>query len=273
MKIAISNIAWDPDEREEVAGVLAELSIDGVEVAPTKIWPDPTAVDEEEIAAYRRWWKERGIEIVATQSLLFGRQDLVIFEDAETRERTKAYLGGMVRVSAQLGAAAMVFGSPRTRRREKTSNDEAMAIAADFFAELGEVAHAAGTAFCIEANPPEYGADFIVSTDEAAALVRLVDHPGFRLHIDASTMTINGESYEDGLKSAAEVVAHFHISEPHLELVDGSGPTDHERLARSLRSSGYDRRVSIEMRNGLTASNVDAVRRALEFVVPIYGSS
>ncbi len=85
-------------------------------------------------------------------------------------------------------------------------------------------------------------------------------------------MTINRENYAETLAGVIDVAAHFHISEPHLQLADGSGPTDHVQLAGSLRDLGYDRWTSIEMRNGLAANNVDAVRRALEFVVPIYGS-
>jgi D-psicose/D-tagatose/L-ribulose 3-epimerase len=51
--------------------------------------------------------------VFAAQALLFGRRDLTLFDDADTRQRTLDYLCIMVRVCARLGARALVFGSPK----------------------------------------------------------------------------------------------------------------------------------------------------------------
>ena len=42
----------------------------------------------------------------------------------------------------------------------------------------------------MEANPPEYGADFVTRAAEAIELVKAVNHPGFRLHLDTGCMTL-----------------------------------------------------------------------------------
>ena len=31
----------------------------GIEIAPTKVWPDPPAATDDEVDAYRRFWNER----------------------------------------------------------------------------------------------------------------------------------------------------------------------------------------------------------------------
>ena len=65
MKLAVSSIAWEPEEDESVAETLMELGVEGVEVAPTKIWPQPLRATDREIEAYRNFWESRGIRIVA----------------------------------------------------------------------------------------------------------------------------------------------------------------------------------------------------------------
>ena len=60
-----------------------------------------------------------------------------------------------------------------------------------------DVAEAAGTTVVMEANPPEYGADFITRAGDAIELVHLVSHPGFRLHLDTGCMTLANDPVRD----------------------------------------------------------------------------
>ena len=89
MRFAVSNIAWPREQDAAVAGVLSEFGIEGIEIAPTKIWANPLTATDAEIADYRQFWNERGIAIVAAQALLFGKPELTVFESAETRQRTR----------------------------------------------------------------------------------------------------------------------------------------------------------------------------------------
>lgn len=271
MNIAVSNIAWDFPEEEQVAELLQRKRITGVEIAPTKIWPAPLTAETENIAAYRSWWEKRGMTVVAFQALLFGRPDLTLFESEEVRERTFQYLSGIIELASRLGAKVLVFGSPKNRRAGERDREWVWDTATDFFRRLGEKAAAEHTVFCIEPNAAAYACDFIRTTQEGRALVRRVNHPGFGLHLDAGVLTLNDEPYEKVLEESLDCLTHFHISEPHLALV-GTGAVDHRRIAAQLKSSGYPGWVSIEMRNGLLPSNLQALEQALDFVVPCYGS-
>ncbi len=270
MKISISNIAWDQPEEETVAQILKERNIPGVEIAPTKIWTSPLEADPESLSAYRRFWEDQGVEIVALQALLFGRPELTLFESQEKREQAYQYLSQIIRLASALGAKVLVFGSPKNRLVGDRDPRKVMEEAVDFFGRLGEVAFAHQTRFCIEPNAAVYGCDFIRTAREGQALVKRVDHPGFGLHLDAGIMTLNGEEIEPVLEECMETMAHFHISEPHLGLI-GEGTTDHNRIAGHLRKIGYQGWVSIEMRNGLKSANPDSVRQALDFVIQRYG--
>ena len=269
MKIAISNIAWDLPEDQEVARLMGEYRISGVEIAPTKVWEAPTETEDSALLDYREWWKGLGINVISMQSLLFGKPDLRIFGDSTTRSQTFSHLSGMIEVGAKLGAKVLVFGSPINRAVVDMEPVEAMDVAIEFFSGLGEVAQSKGICFCIEPNPPDYGCDFVRTAKEGRDLVRRVGSTGFRLHLDAAAMTLNGEDYYASIESSLEWLAHFHISEPNLGVI-GKGGTDHLQLSKSLRELGYNNWVSIEMRNGHTTPNTPTVRSALEFVTNVY---
>src|SRR5947209_7235161 len=79
LRLAASNIAWEPRDDDAVGELLRERDVTGVEIAPTKRWEKPLEVSKSELHAYRREWEARGFEIVALQALLFGRPDLQLF--------------------------------------------------------------------------------------------------------------------------------------------------------------------------------------------------
>jgi D-psicose/D-tagatose/L-ribulose 3-epimerase len=269
MKLCISNIAWDADEDAAIAELLRQFGVQGVEIAPTKIWPNPAGVAGEAVAEYRAFWETRGMPIAALQALLFGHPELTIFRDQATRDQTIDYLGEIAVLGGALGAGVLVFGSPKNRAIGSSAADEVRRIGVDFFRKAGEAACRAGVRIAIEPNPPEYGCDYVRTVEEAVDLVRRVDHPGFGLHMDASAMILNGEDFESAIEGAAGLMAHFHISDPHLAVL-GAHPEEHRRIAAALRRTGWTGWVSIEMRGGQTQPNRDGIERALHFACEIY---
>jgi sugar phosphate isomerase/epimerase len=247
VKLAISNIAWPIDHDVAVAEALNALGVSAIEIAPTKLWSAPLEATEEQIDICRRFWESRGMPIVAAQALLFGRPDLTLFQGAAIRRQTLDYLRGIIRVCAGLGAKALVFGSPKNRLAGGRDRAAVWQEAIDFFRELAECARNAGTTVVMEANPIEYGADFVTGASEALELVQAVHHFGFRLHLDTGCMTLAGDDPSVIIPRATGELAHFHVSEPNLAAI-GSGPVDHPRFARVLAEIGYDGWISIEMR-------------------------
>ena len=269
MKIAISNIAWSLSENDKIAQILSEFLIGDIEIAPTKTFDNPLLCDDETINAQVSYWHQRNIRMAAMQSLLFGRPELTIFENDSVRIDTLKYLSEIIKLGSKLGIGVFVFGSPKNRRVGGLSKSKTMDIAVKFFSALGEIAHSYNAKFCIEPNSAEYGCDFIRTTGEGIDLVSEVGHPGFRLHIDAGVMTLNGEKYEESLEEAFKYMEHFHVSEPYLHKI-GSGKTEHDRIAYCLKSLNYGKLVSIEMRDGLEESNIAVVTDSLQYVIERY---
>jgi D-psicose/D-tagatose/L-ribulose 3-epimerase len=268
-RLAISNIAWEPQEDEAVAGILLDAGFSGVEIAPTVRWPAPLDVSIAELTAYREWWRERGLEIVAMQSLLFGRPDLQLFGSEGSRRSLADYLERIASIAGHLGAAALVFGSPGNRRRGALAMDEAAPVARGFFRDVGARMAAAGVRLCVEPNPPEYGCDFLTTTAEVAAFCDSVDSPGIAVQGDLGAITLAADRPADALREAAPRLAHFHASEPHL-VETGTGGADHAGAAQALGITGYKGWVSIEMKKS-NGARLEAVSRAVALVKRTYG--
>lgn len=271
MKISISNIAWRPEEEKKIFKLLEHYRIDGIDIAPSLVWDNPTNVSRSKINNKLGSWFSEGIEIVALQSLLYGYEELKLFGDRSTRKRTFERLSKLIILASKLKAKALVFGSPKNRQMGPSlSYQRAMDIAEKFFFGLGVIASKNNVVFCIEPNPSAYGCNFIVDHKEALDIVKRVDNSGFRLNIDTSTMTINKEDLQETLATCLPWAGNFHISEPYLEPI-GSGKTEHELISSILKDLGYRGWVSIEMRSSYSGDNIDSIKKSIEYVQKVYG--
>jgi D-psicose/D-tagatose/L-ribulose 3-epimerase len=263
VNLAVSNIAWTAAEDEEIAELLAQLGVTGIEIAPTRVWPAPLDVTSAQIDDFRERWAAHGIEIVAMQALLFGRPDLVMFNSEGQRAATLEYLRWIMAMAARLGAKPLVFGSPKNRQRGNMPMSEAEEIAAKFFAEAGAAAEEEGVLLCIEPNAKEYGCDFLVTTQETLEFLKRVPSEGIGLHLDAAMLKLNGEEPASALRLGAARLKHFHVSEPSLAPVGAAG-VDHAATGRAVKAIGYAGWRSIEMRAGEAGTNAANVRAAIE---------
>lgn len=268
VRLAMSNIAWTVDEERAIALRLRALGVDGVEVAPSRHWPDLSTVSDRDVALYRNFWLEHGLVISSMQALLYGRPKLTMFQDAATRDRTLAYLRHAVRIGSGLGAQVLVFGSPGNRRRGDVRNTDAFAIATDFFRTLGDDAVDHGVTVGIEANPTEYDCDFLTTNAEVTTFVTSVGHPGIVHHIDVGGTILTNEPLDVVVRDACPV-AHVHASEPYLTGL-GRHKTAHCAMAAALVGVGYSNWVSIEMRRD-EGNPVGAVEDAIRLAAAVYG--
>lgn len=230
MRIGISNLAWERQHDDAVAGRLRTHEVDAIDIAPGRYFTDPVRTDAADVTAIRRYWASQGVDIIGMQALLFGTQGLNLFGDRGVRETMLQHLSAVFRIGEGLGARRAVFGSPRQRDRSGLGDAETRAIAIDFFRDAGNRAIECGVTLCLEPNPPRYGANFMTTAVEAAAMVRAVDHPGVRLQCDLGALRVNGEDPIDGLDDWQSLVAHVHLSEPDLRPL-GTAGTPHATWA------------------------------------------
>jgi sugar phosphate isomerase/epimerase len=271
MKLAISNIAWDICEDKEIAGLLLRYSIDAIDIAPGKYFPDPMRAQEVEITRIKRWWEEKGIEITGMQGLLFGTTGLNLFGPPEVQATMLDHLNAVCRIAAGLGATRLVFGSPKNRDRSGLNDEDANEIAINFFRRLGDIARAHGVVVCLEPNPSCYGCNFMTHSSETAKIVEQVAHASIRMQLDTGAIQINGEDVAAIVSANAGIIQHIHASEPNLVPL-GDGGTDHCKAALALVQTLSHHVVSIEMLATKNESHLHSIERALQVAIRHYRS-
>lgn len=269
MRLAISNIAWEIPQDEELLRLLKQYGVDAIDIAPGKYFPVPAEATTEQITQVRDWWSGHGIEITGMQSLLFGTTGLNLFGNEESRSAMLRHLSAVCRIAGGLGARRLVFGSPKNRDRSGLGDAETLEIATAFFRQLGDVAREADVTVCLEPNPTCYGANFMTSSAETAEVVRAVAHPSIRMQFDTGALTINGENPEAVLRDCASLIGHVHASEPNLVPL-GDGATDHHAMRSALERYLPDHVVSIEMVATKDEPHLASIERALRKAVECY---
>lgn len=209
MQLALSNLAWEPQDEESALSLMKKYGFSGVEMAYTKPF------------------KRIDWPVVAVQSLFYDMPKAQIcWDKSACFERLyHARYGTETR-----GPAKLIIGSPKNRASGNLKEG------AEFF----RICAIADMPVCIEPNPVQYGCRFINTIAEAQVLIEMVNHPRFRLHLDSGIMTLNGET------EIPNDIAHFHISQPYLAPV-GPGTVDHIEMAKRLRDNGYQGWCSVEM--------------------------
>lgn len=258
MRIAISNIAWSAEHDRYMYGKLKEMGVDGLEIAPTRLFPGSPydrLTEAENFADSLQ--KEYGLSIPSMQSIWYGRSER-IWGSPEERAFLLEYTKKAIDFASAINCHNLVFGCPKNRIKPE---DGDIGIAVDFFKELGDFAAKKGTCIGLEANPTIYGTNFINTTTEAIEFIEQVESEGLKLNLDIGTMIYNDESV-DVLKENERLINHVHISEPGLKMVEQR--KIHGDIMNLLIDALYDGFVSIEMGN---VGNVDDIIRSVLFIV------
>jgi len=267
--LAISNIAWEPSDDEDVARLLNQFGVRAIDIAPSKYFPSPRTASDAQVRQVREWWAKRDVQITGMQALMFGTPGLNLFGPPPIQDAMLAHLDVISRIGAALGATRLVFGSPKSRDRVGLSDQDAVAVATSFFRKLGDIAAAHAVTICLEPNPSAYGANFMVDSEETARIVKMVDHSAIRMQFDTGAITINNEDPAAVLGSYGNLVAHVHASEPHLAPL-GLGNTDHARMSAALSAALPTHVVCIEMLGSRNEPSLQSIRRALEIATHHY---
>jgi D-psicose/D-tagatose/L-ribulose 3-epimerase len=246
MKLAFSNIAWTPHDSAEIFNLLRNNNITGIEVAPTKVWANWEGANYKSAVEYRRKLADEGFEIPAFQAILFNKPEAKLF-DEQGEKNLLEHLQLVAELAEGCGAKSIVFGAPKQRDIGSLSHEEAVEHSIGIFRKIGQMFAEHGAKFCIEPNPKRYSCNFINNIEQANELVRKVGHEGFKLHLDAAGMFLEGDDITKKWNEVSDIVCHFHISEPDLGGFE-TPQISHKKNMRTLSENGYTGWFSVEMR-------------------------
>lgn len=241
MRLAASNIGWTAEQDDRVLSCMAEEGFTGLELAPTRLFPERPYEHLREAAEYAAELRRRyGLSICSLQSIWYGQTQRVA-ESEESRRRLLSYTEQALRFADALGCRNLVFGCPRNRAIDRPEDAE---LVEQFLWQCGEAAKPFGVVVALEPNPPIYQTNFINTTAEAIKLLQKLGHPALKLNLDFGTVIENGESL-GWISQHGELINHVHISEPRLAPIRDREA--HRDLLRLLGEIGYKGFVSIEM--------------------------
>ncbi len=137
----------------------------------------------------RRQARQAGLEVVGLHWLLAKTKGLHLTSaDAAVRRKTAAYLGELARLCADLGGRIMVFGSPQQRNLAPgMTKQQGMKHAAEILRAAAPTLQKTGVVLALEPLAP-VETNFLTSAAEAVELMKLVDSPTCRLHLDCKAM-------------------------------------------------------------------------------------
>lgn len=255
MKVSISNIAWEKENDETMYKFLQKNGVEGLEIAPTRLFPDsPYDHINEAKETRKRLYEDYGLNISSMQSIWYGRNEK-IFESEEQRNALLEYSKKAAEFANALGCNNMVFGCPRNRNIE---NERDIETAYVFFDKMGEIALEAGTIFALEANPPIYNTNFLNKTNEVCEFLQNICSAGIKINYDLGTVIENKEPVSD-IKGMMEKINHIHVSEPYLAQIKYGEV--HNKLVDYLFECSYSKYISIEMKN---TNDIECVKNVVK---------
>ncbi len=277
LKYAICNETFAGWPLEKGFHFAAQCGYRGIEIAPFTIADSVADISAKRRAEVRRSAERAGLEVVGLHWLLAKTQGLHLTSpETEVRRRTAEYLGHLARFCADLGGKIMVFGSPQQRNLAPPVSAELRQLGMKRAAEVLRAAVPAlektGVTLAIEPLAPAE-TNFINTAAEGVELVKLVDSPRCRLHLDCKAMS--AEAAETGTGSAGQPAmrgnrtpsavpvpvsaiipalihkyrrwfVHFHANDPNRR-GPGFGELDFVPILKALREIGYRGWVSVEV--------------------------
>ena len=143
---AFDHLSYLPD--------LRAFGVQGLEIAPDHSWPRPhfgQGFSIRQIETTRRMAQLSGLQIIGLHSLLGGRPELGIFDDAETRHHTIEHLVHLSEVCRDLGGRTLILDARWSRA---LATKEAWLQCRAFLEKLLPRIEEHGTVLCFRAAEP-----------------------------------------------------------------------------------------------------------------------
>lgn len=241
MKLSVSNIGWNSQQDREMYVWLQEQGIQGLEAAPTRLFPEGPYDRLEQAAVMAKELKTQyGLQIPSMQSIWYGMPQRISGTQEEW-DKLYLYTEKAIDFACACSCRNLVFGCPKNRTVLQSAD---AARNEQFLLEIAQAAHKKQAVIALEANPTIYHTNYINTTMEAIETVRRLDHPGLKLNLDFGTVLANEECLNI-LKGNIDIISHVHISEPGLKSLQRR--QEHLVLKELLQQGGYEHFVSLEM--------------------------
>ena len=271
MRFAICNEIFEGWSHPDICRFIAQVGYTGLEIAPFTLAPRITDVTAEKRRQLRHQAAEHGIEIIGLHWLLARTEGYHLTSpEVSVRQRTAEYLKELTHACADLGGKVLVFGSPLQRNLAPgMSVAEGINYAANTFQQILPTLADCDVCLCLEPLGP-VETNFLNTCDEALNLIKVMDHPNFRLHLDVKAMSSEATPVPDLVRTHAQHARHLHANDPNKR-GPGFGETDFRPIFQALHAQGYPHWVSVEVFD-FTPDPQTIARESLRYMRECIGS-
>jgi sugar phosphate isomerase/epimerase len=248
MKFALCNEMFEGRPMAQVCSIASRLGYHGIEIAPFTLGDSAENISATLRKETRRVISDSGLETVGLHWLFAGPKGLHITTmDNKIWGRTRDYLSCLLDLCFDLGGKVLVLGSPKQRSLQSGQTfQQAQIRACDLLASVLDKARSLDLTICIEPLSP-VETDFINTVAQGMEIVRQINHPNLKIHLDVKAMCSEPAPVPDIIRSVkAEDIGHFHVNDANL-YGPGMGNVDYAPIAKAICDIGWDKWLSVEV--------------------------
>jgi len=219
----------------------------GIEIAPFTLSDSLESFSNQQREETKSIAQANGLSIIGLHWLLAKTEGFhLTTSDAAVRNRTTQYFELLIDLCADLGGSIMVLGSPVQRNlQEGVSAESAFGHAVEVLQSCGSRVADRGVTICFEPLSTAE-TDFITTAKQGSDLIKAINHPNFKLHLDVKAMLDESDSIPKIIADFASETGHFHANDGNLR-GPGMGDVDFVPIFQALKDSVYEGWVSVEV--------------------------
>jgi sugar phosphate isomerase/epimerase len=239
MRLALSNLAFEYDNIDDVSKILSDNNINSIEMVFTKISEWGTLTDVK-IKNLKDYLDKKNITIKSAQSLFYG----IICDNINNEKIVIPHFIKLVELSKKLGIEVLVLGSPTLRKNSPLNS---------IFTEIDNILNDTGIELSIEPNSKVYGGDYFYSIDEIVSFIRSNNFNNIKTMIDTHNIILEDGNPIKILEDNFKYINHIHISEYGLVPIQNN--QFHNEFSKKLKDIEYDGVVTYELMNSTDLKN------------------
>ena len=247
MRFAICNETFQDWPFTRAFEYVRKIGYRGIEFAPFTIGQSASDITVHRRSELRRQVAAAGLEVVGLHWLLAHTQGYHLTSpDADVRRATSGYLDELARLCRDLGGGVMVLGSPQQRNLlPGVTREQAHDYAVEVIQRVVPTLEECGVTLALEPLGPQEG-NYLLTSTEAMTLLRRIDAPQVRLHLDVKAMATEAEAIPDIIRRCSGATVHFHANDSNRR-GPGMGDIDFVPILQALWETGYGGWVSVEV--------------------------
>lgn len=239
---------FEDETLTDVCAAAKTLGYHGLEMAPFTLCRNAYefSVDARKEAA--RIVRDHGLEVVGLHWLYVSTEDMhMTSPDRKLWSAAGDYLTELVGMCADMDGKVLVIGSPNQRSlTDGQSYEDAWDRAKALFGSVLDAAAERNVTLCIEPLSPKE-TNFVNTVAEGVRMVRELDHPNFKVHLDVKAMSAEDDAVPEIIRATSLAdIGHFHVNDPNL-YGPGMGDVDYAPIAQAVKDIGWDKWLSVEV--------------------------